>query len=63
MSHRPHPPTTLPLPAVLTQLIDAKAEMALVIDEYGGPAGVVTLEDLRRALAAPARSPSNSESS
>ncbi len=43
-------PTTLPLPAVLTQLIDAKEEMALVIDEYGGFAGVITVEDMAEEL-------------
>ena len=43
-------PTTLPLPAVLAQLTNAKEEMALVIDEYGGFAGVLTVEDMAEEL-------------
>lgn len=43
-------PTTLPLPDVLAQLTTAKDEMALVIDEYGGFAGVVTIEDMAEEL-------------
>lgn len=43
-------PTTLPLPDVLAQLTAAKDEMALVIDEYGGFAGVVTVEDMAEEL-------------
>jgi CBS domain containing-hemolysin-like protein len=40
----------MPLPAVLTQLTRAKEEMALVIDEYGGFAGVLTIEDMAEEL-------------
>ncbi|MDX1874995.1 hemolysin family protein [Mycolicibacterium sp. 120266] len=43
-------PETLPLPAALRSLTDAHAEMALVIDEYGGFAGVLTIEDLAEEL-------------
>src|SRR5215212_1315177 len=43
-------PTTLPLSGVLTQLTNAKEEMALVIDEYGGFAGVLTIEDMAEEL-------------
>jgi CBS domain containing-hemolysin-like protein len=43
-------PTTLPLPDVLAQLTEADEEMALVIDEYGGFAGVVTVEDMAEEL-------------
>lgn len=39
-------PTTLALPEVLAQLNAEGEEMALVIDEYGGFAGVVTVEDI-----------------
>lgn len=39
-------PETLPLPNVVTTLADADEEMAIVIDEYGGFAGIVTIEDL-----------------
>lgn len=43
-------PTTLPLQEVLTELTEANEEMALVIDEYGGFAGVVTVEDIAEEL-------------
>src|SRR5215212_11859700 len=43
-------PTTMPLPTVLAQLTAAKEEMALVIDEYGGLAGVLTIEDMAEEL-------------
>lgn len=39
-------PETLTLPEVLRTLRDSDEEMAIVIDEYGGFAGVVTVEDL-----------------
>jgi CBS domain containing-hemolysin-like protein len=43
-------PTTLPLPQVLAQLSAASEEMALVVDEYGGFAGVITTEDMAEEL-------------
>ncbi|MEV1132866.1 hemolysin family protein [Rhodococcus coprophilus] len=43
-------PTTLSLPDVLKELTAANDEMALVIDEYGGFAGVVTIEDIAEEL-------------
>jgi CBS domain containing-hemolysin-like protein len=43
-------PTTMPLPSVLGALRAADDEMALVIDEYGGFAGVLTIEDLAEEL-------------
>lgn len=43
-------PESLPLPQVLSQLTDASDEMALVVDEYGGFAGVVTVEDIAEEL-------------
>lgn len=43
-------PTTLPLPSALRTLNAARDEMALVIDEYGGFAGVLTMEDLAEEL-------------
>ena len=43
-------PETMPLPAVVQALADAREEMAVVIDEYGGFAGVLTVEDLAEEL-------------
>ncbi|MBU8824959.1 hemolysin family protein [Mycolicibacterium goodii] len=43
-------PTTLPLPDTLRKLTEAGDEMALVIDEYGSFAGVLTIEDLAEEL-------------
>jgi len=40
----------MPLPSVLGALRGAGEEMALVIDEYGGFAGVLTIEDLAEEL-------------
>jgi CBS domain containing-hemolysin-like protein len=42
--------TFTPLPDVLRQLADTQHQMACVIDEYGGFAGVITLEDLAEEL-------------
>ncbi|WP_067537807.1 hemolysin family protein [Nocardia crassostreae] len=43
-------PESLPLPEVVARLSAAKEEMALVVDEYGGFAGVVTVEDIAEEL-------------
>lgn len=42
--------TFTPLPDALRQLADTGNQMACVIDEYGGFAGVITLEDLAEEL-------------
>ncbi|MDR1442693.1 MAG: hemolysin family protein [Bifidobacteriaceae bacterium] len=39
-------PETAQLGPVLVQLRDAGAQMAVVVDEYGGTSGVITLEDV-----------------
>ncbi|MBB2771434.1 MULTISPECIES: hemolysin family protein [Mycolicibacterium] len=43
-------PETLPLPNVVRELAQTGDEMAIVIDEYGGFAGIVTVEDLAEEL-------------
>ncbi|HEY8374345.1 MAG TPA: hemolysin family protein [Pseudonocardiaceae bacterium] len=45
---RPVPtvPETLPADALLDRLRDSGLQMAVVVDEYGGTAGLVTLEDV-----------------
>lgn len=43
-------PDTLPLPGVLEQLRTAREELACVVDEYGGLAGVITTEDIAEEL-------------
>ncbi|MGM1061478.1 hemolysin family protein [Saccharothrix sp. Mg75] len=43
-------PATLPLPAVLERLRAERRQLACVVDEFGGFAGVVTLEDLAEEL-------------
>ncbi len=49
---RPMPtvPETAPLDAVLGAMRRHRAQMALVIDEYGGTAGTITLQDLFEEL-------------
>ncbi|GHH65235.1 membrane protein [Streptosporangium violaceochromogenes] len=43
-------PASLPLPTVLERMRAARDDLACVIDEYGGLAGVVTVEDLAEEL-------------
>jgi CBS domain containing-hemolysin-like protein len=43
-------PETLPLPEVLDRLRAAGDELACVVDEYGGLAGVITMEDVAEEL-------------
>ncbi|MFI5709738.1 hemolysin family protein [Kribbella sp. NPDC051620] len=43
-------PSTLPLPAVLQALRTAHRQLAIVVDEFGGFAGVLTLEDIAEEL-------------
>ena len=43
-------PFTLALPAVLEQLRTARRQLAIVADEFGGFAGVVSLEDIAEEL-------------
>lgn len=43
-------PSSLPLPTVLERLRAEDEEFACVVDEYGGLAGVITLEDIAEEL-------------
>jgi CBS domain containing-hemolysin-like protein len=43
-------PTLMSLPDALAQLSESRNELACVVDEYGGFAGVVTVEDLAEEL-------------
>jgi CBS domain containing-hemolysin-like protein len=43
-------PATLPLPAVLERLRAERRQLACVLDEFGGFAGVISLEDLAEEL-------------
>ena len=43
-------PETLPLPGVLERLRTARRQLAIVVDEYGGFAGIVSLEDIAEEL-------------
>lgn len=43
-------PTLMPLPDALEKLLETKNELACVIDEYGGFAGLITIEDLGEEL-------------
>jgi CBS domain containing-hemolysin-like protein len=43
-------PASLPLPEMLAQLREVGEEFACVVDEYGGLAGVITLEDIAEEL-------------
>ncbi|MDV7999781.1 hemolysin family protein [Rhodococcus sp. IEGM 1408] len=43
-------PTSLHLPEVANRLSAERAEMAVVVDEYGGFAGVVTMEDMAEEI-------------
>lgn len=43
-------PESLPLPDAVATLLDHRAQMACVVDEYGGFSGIVTMEDLGEEL-------------
>lgn len=48
-------PASLRLPAVLDRLRSGHRQLACVVDEYGGFAGIITLEDIAEELVGPIR--------
>ena len=50
-------PTAMSLPDALRELTETRNQLACVIDEYGGFAGVLTAEDLAEELATPTIAP------
>lgn len=50
VSPTPAVPESLPLDDLLTRLREENRQMAVVVDEYGGTAGLVTLEDVLEEL-------------
>ncbi|WP_305782774.1 hemolysin family protein [Symbioplanes lichenis] len=48
-------PASLHLPAVLDRLRGGHRQLAIVVDEYGGFAGIITLEDIAEELVGPIR--------
>ena len=46
MSEAPSVPETAPIGPLMVQLRDEGLQMAVVVDEYGGVSGIVTLEDV-----------------
>ncbi|MFG1604260.1 hemolysin family protein [Actinoplanes sp. NPDC049265] len=48
-------PSSLRLPAVLDRMRGGHRQLACVVDEYGGFAGIVTLEDIAEELVGPIR--------
>lgn len=43
-------PDTIPLPSLFEKLLDNREHIAIVVDEYGGTDGVVTMEDVLETL-------------
>ncbi len=54
-------PETLPLSDLLTQMQQTAKEMVIVVDEYGGTAGIVTFQDLTAKIIGEAASTESSE--
>ena len=54
-------PETLPVEKLLAQFRELKQHVAIVVDEYGGTAGMVTLEDVLEVLVGEVRDPFEEE--
>lgn len=61
MDEAPAFPETVPAVDVLTRMREARRQMSVIIDEYGGTAGIITLEDLVENLVGEIRDEGDSE--
>ncbi|MCJ8164549.1 CNNM domain-containing protein [Pontibacter sp. E15-1] len=43
-------PEHMPIPTLFSRLLDRKDQLALVVDEYGGTAGLISMEDIIETL-------------
>lgn len=43
-------PESMPIPTLFEKMMETREHIALAVDEYGGTAGVVTLEDILETL-------------
>ena len=46
-------PDTLPVPELFEHFLDGREHIALVVDQYGGTSGIVTMEDVIETLLGP----------
>ena len=61
LRHVPFVPDNKPVDDLLQEFQEKKVHMAIVLDEFGGTAGMVTLEDILEEVVGPARDESAGE--